>query len=747
MADISYDDEHRTWLIRLASTAYGLGLSGDGRVVRHLHWGPPCQPDDLAVLAAAGPAAHGTSRIGWGEEEPAEYVPWGGPRFDEPTLKADFADGTRGIEWRVTGHDIARDQTGATLTLDLADLAYPLRARLHYRAFDDSDVLERWASIRHAGGGGPIVLRQAHSANWWLPRRERWRLRYLTGGWASETRPAQAVLGPGKFALESRRGVTSHHLQPYVALDDGTATEHSGEVWSALLAWSGSFRLVAETTPGGSVHVSGGWNEFDAPLELAPGDELSLPVFAGCYSGAGLGGLSRSWHAYELRHVLGDPARAGGSPSFPATSVPPGARAARLSDDGLPALRPVLYNSWEATGFDVTEEGQAELARLAAGLGVELFVVDDGWFAGRRDDHAGLGDWTPDPVKFPRGLGPLIDRVHELGMGFGLWIEPEMVNPDSDLYRAHPDWVLHFDRRSRSERRNQLVLNLARDDVAEWVHAVVDRLLSEHRIDFIKWDMNRHFSEPGWPDQAGRNPERVWTGYVRNLYAILDRLRDAHPDVAFEACEGGGGRIDLAMLARSEQAWISDNTDAWDRILIQEGFSQAYPAQAMMCWVTDSPNPLTGRRLPLRYRFHVAMSGALGLGGDLTRWSEAELTEARDLVARYKEIRPVVQHGRQHRLASTQDGPLGAVQYLSADGGRAVVFAWTGVRRFRPWPSRLRLAGLDPAARYRDEDSGEERSGASLMRLGLPLPDELDYASVLVRLRRTGISGQITASG
>jgi alpha-galactosidase len=724
VTEISYDAEHQTWLIQLPSSAYGLGVSADGRVVRHLHWGPPCDLADLVPLAAAEHAGRRTGKIGWGHEEPAEYVPWGGPRYDEPTLKADFPDGTRGIEWQLTGHDISRSADAVTLTLDLADLACPLRARLHYRVFHDSDVLERWATISHAepaaaGGGdgvagGPIVLRQSHSANWWLPRREHWRARYLTGGWASETQPAQTTLGPGKFVLESRRGVTSHHLQPYFALDDGTATEETGEVWGGLLAWSGSFRLVLETTPGGSVHVSGGWNDFDAPIELAAGEELTLPVFAGCYSAAGQGGLSRSWHDYQLRHVLGGRGRTGGPPP----------------------LRPVLYNSWEATGFDVTEGGQAELADLAAGLGAELFVVDDGWFTGRRDDQAGLGDWVPDPAKFPRGLDPLIDRVHELGMGFGLWVEPEMVNPDSDLYRAHPDWVLHFSGRARSERRHQLVLNLACDDVADWVFGTVDGLLRRYQIDFIKWDMNRHFSEPGWPERAGHNPERMWVDYVRHLYSILDRLRAAHPRVAFEACAGGGARIDLGILARSDQAWTSDNTDAWDRLPIQEGFSYAYPAQAMVNWVTDSPNPLTGRRLPLRYRFHVAMAGTLGLGGNLSQWSPAERVEARRLVARYKEIRPVVQHGRQFRLASTQDGPLGAVQFVSADGDQVVVLAWTGVRHFRPWPTRLRLAALDPAATYRNQDTGEERSGASLRQLGLKLPDDLDYASLLVRLER-----------
>ncbi len=369
---------------------------------------------------------------------------------------------------------------------------------------------------------------------------------------------------------------------------------------------------------------------------------------------------------------------------------------------------------------------------------MELFVVDDGWFVGRRDEHAGLGDWTVDLEKFPRGLAPLVERVTKLGMGFGLWVEPEMVNPDSDLYRAHPDWAYHFANRSRTESRNQLVLNLARQDVADWVFATLDRLLSEQNISFIKWDMNRPFSEPGWPEKVGSNPERAWVDHVRNLYEILDRLRAAHPQVAFESCSGGGGRADIGILSRTEQFWTSDNTDAWDRIAMQEGFSYAHAPMAMAAWVTDSPNVHTGRRLPLRYRFHVAMAGSLGIGGDLTQWSTAELAEAKALVSTYKAVRPTVQHGRYYRLASTRTGALGAVQYISRDGTDVVVLAWTGVRRFRPTlpVHRVRLAGLEPGARYRDLDTGRSYRGAVLEEIGVSFPDASDFASMFLHLTR-----------
>jgi alpha-galactosidase len=755
---ITFDESTATWLLETPSTAYGLCLSGERRLPRHLHWGRGVDHETLGAFGAAGDTVRHGDRISWADETPLEYVAWGGRRFDEPSLKVDFGDGMRVVEWALTDQHVEDEGDGAvSLVLQLDDVAYPLRAELCYRVFEDSDVIERWARLANRAGNGSLVVRQAHSANWWLPWRPGWRLGFLHGAWSHETQLARQVLESEKIVLESRRGTTSHEFQPFFALQAAGAGgagggqlgevwgEERGEVWSGQVAWSGSWKIVCEQTAGGHVHVSGGWNDFDAPIEVEAGNELALPVFAGLYSSDGLGAMSRAWHDYELGHVLSRPWRRGRSPSFPAPThghepaampaVPEPAPAVGAGGS-LPPLRPVLYNSWEATAFEVSEEGQARLAELAAGLGVELFVVDDGWFAGRRDDRAGLGDWTVDSDKFPAGLAPLIERVKKLGMGFGIWVEPEMVNPDSDLYRAHPDWVYHFPGRTRSEQRNQLVLNLARDDVAEWLYGTIDRLLAEHDIDFLKWDMNRHISEPGWPEQFGSNPERAWIGHTANLYAILERLHASHPRVEIESCSGGAGRVDLGILSRTAQVWTSDNTDAWDRIAIQEGFSFAHAPLAMMAWVTDSPNPLTKRRLPLRYRFHVAMAGSLGIGGNLNEWSDEELATATELIRQYKAIRHVVQHGRLHRIASTRGGPLGAVAYVSRDGEEAVVLAWSGVRRFGPLPRYLRLAGLERGARYRDSATGEERPGAALADLGLRLPNDLDFASMLVHLRR-----------
>jgi alpha-galactosidase len=722
VAEIWHDEAAGAWLAEMRSTAYAFGLADGGAALRHLHWGAPLPRAALAgLLAEADEVPRHERQLSLGRERPDEYVPWGGLRYDEPSLKAEFGDGTRSVEWRVAGHRVTRQGPVSTLEVDLADTAYPLRVTLAYRVYDGFDVLDRWATLRHVGDGPPVVIRQAHSANWWLPVRDRWRLRYLHGGWGAETQLVQTSLTPGKFVLESRRGTTSHQLNPWFTLDpEGTATEEDGELWSGALAWSGSWKLVFETNPGGRTHACGGVNDFDWAYRLGPGDELTLPRFAGLHTTGGFGAASREWHAWQQAHVLGR------GDDRPGPTAPGWA----------PPLRPVLYNSWEATSFQVSEAGQARLAELAARLGIECFVVDDGWFGARHHDRAALGDWTVNREKFPRGLGPLIERVNDLGMRFGLWVEPEMVNPDSDLYRAHPDWVYHFDRRTRSQQRNQLVLNLARPDVAEWMFATLDHLLSENHIEFIKWDMNRSFSEPGWPARAGQDPERVWTDHVRGLYAVIDGLRAAHPGVEFESCASGGGRVDLGILRRVEQVWPSDNTDAWDRVKIQEGFTQAYPPQVMMAWVTDSPNWLTRRELPLSFRFHVAMAGALGVGGDLLRWTDAELAEAAELIAAYKDIRPVIQRGRLYRLASVLRGPFGASEYLADDD--VVVLGWWGPQPCGVRPGRIRLAGLDAGARYRDTGSGQRHWGSALMAQGLALPEETasTFGSTLVHLVR-----------
>lgn len=682
---VVYAPEHQLWLLSGPTTSYALRLDAAGGV-RHVHWGAPLTLQAAVALSDPIPDPAASSfEQGPGE---AELRVEAGAQFGPSSLLVRFADGARAIEWVYEGHSI----DGEHLRVRLADRHYSLAVTLHYRM--TGDVLERWTDVTNRGTE-PITVLRCDSAAWTLPSRGEHRLSHLVGAWVSESRLRRVPLPVAETVLTSRRGVTSHHASPWVALDDGTAGEEHGEVFSAALAWSGSWRITLHRDPGGRTGFTGGFGHEGLTWTLEAGENLETPVFAGTWSAQGFGGASRVWHSYVRETVLPHPRE----------------------------LRPVLYNSWEATGFDVEEAGQLALAARAAELGAELFVMDDGWFGARTSEHAGLGDWTPNPRRFPNGLGPLRDGVRALGMQFGLWIEPEMVNPDSDLYRAHPDWVLHMDNRRRTELRNQLVLDLSRPEVADWTHAWLDRLVGDLGLDYLKWDCNRAFTEAA--------PDRVFLDHTRAVYLIVDRLRAAHPGLRIEACAGGGGRADLAILARTDQIWPSDNTDAVDRLAIQHGFGQLFPAQVMGAWVTDSPNVTTARRTSLRFRFHVAMAGALGLGGDLTTWTADELKEATELVATYKTVRPVIQLGTAHRL--TGGGTLTGVQYVHGDDH--VILAWCPSRAYGHDPGPLRLTAVTAGVDYLDLDSGITYPGEVLLRRGLPLTlPPGDHASALVRL-------------
>jgi alpha-galactosidase len=424
---------------------------------------------------------------------------------------------------------------------------------------------------------------------------------------------------------------------------------------------------------------------------------VTTPVACGLYSGDGLQGAARAWHAYQ--------------------------RGLRR-----PVTPPVVYNSWFATEFDVRAEEQLKLARTAAAIGVETFVVDDGWFVGRDDDRGGLGDWEPDPVKFPGGLAAFIAEVRALGLGFGLWVEPEGVSPRSRLYAEHPDWVYRIPGREMTTIRNQYVLDLGRDDAAAWAHATLDGLLARYDISYLKWDMNRPMTERGaGHDRDGR--------HVANYYRILERLRRDHPHVIIEGCAAGGGRVDLATAARCDVLWPSDNTGPLDRLTIQHGFLHAFAPHLMSSWVTDDAGFFDTSPRSLSFRFVTAMAGVLGIGADIGGWSQGERDEAARWIGLYRSIRDVVQTGEVHWHGDPR-GPVYAVEY--ARGDVVALLAWrTGPARGSATHAarapRVRLRGVDGTSAYRRRDDGSRHSGAALAAAGLvPLPDDATDASVII---------------
>ena len=705
---IQYVEARKTWVLTTRDSTYALGVGADG-ALRHLYWGAPLwRADDLAAPAVRRDVSSFDPRQMLENEE---YPGWGGPRYYEPALKVSREDGDRDLVLHYSSHHIQ----GNDLEISLKDVNDPIEVTLRYRLYPEYGMIARSATVRN-GTKGALAVNSAQSATWYLPPGDGYRLTYLSGRWAAETQINREPIHEGQKVIESRKGHTSHNFNPWFAIDGGAANEQHGGVWFGALAWSGNWRIAIEQTPYRQVRVTGGMNSFDFAYRLNPGESLETPQFFAGYSAEGFGGASRLLHRFTREKIL------------------PGGLSSRL--------RPVLYNSWEATTFAVNEAGQKALAEKAAKLGVELFVVDDGWFGKRNNDRAGLGDWVVNPQKFPQGLKPLIDTVNGLKMDFGLWVEPEMINADSDLYRAHPDWVINFPGRPRSELRNQMILNLARNDVKEYIFSVLDKLATENNIRYFKWDMNRSFSEPGWPEAGSADEQKLWVQYVRNLYDIIDRLRAKHPKLEIESCSGGGGRVDLGILQRVDEVWASDNTEAFDRLRIQEGFSMAYPAKVMSAWVTDVPN-MNGRSTPLTYRFLVAMQGALGVGANLNKWTDADSATATKMIALYKRIRETVQLGDLHRLLSPRDSDVTANQYVSADGKQSVVFAFRHSQEYNTAAPAIHLQGLDEKAIYKLEaidnklvERQPQLSGAYLMHAGLNVNLRGDFDGTAVILER-----------
>ena len=723
---VRFDESTRTFSLCLSNAYYVVRVLDDGSVV---HVGSGSLP---AAAALAG-VTHLDQYL-----EPDFVFSWDCTRYELPpygdvathdvALKVVFPEPTGGsktsdeartpvrdVRPRYVNHRIDFDSAPGlaavhdrparlahrpreTLRIRMKDALYDFYVTLCYRLTPELDLIERWVELENNTKDRVTIETLAFATLHLAPAK--YELTYVAGGWGREFTPLKQNLGIGKFTLEQRGLNTGHGTNPIFMLGGQDAsTEEAGDVWFGALAYSGNWALRFETLPTGYVRVHGGYESGDFELRLAPGESHKTPAMILGISGQGRGGASRRLHQFARDYVL---------PSY----TPAEAKQPESAD-----LRPVLYNSWEATEFAVSYESQSKLARLAAEMGVELFVVDDGWFGGRRHDKAGLGDWWVSPAAFPNGLTPLIDEVRRLGMKFGLWFEPEMVNVDSDLYRAHPDWILHFPGRPRTEHRNQLILDFGRPEVVEHVHRTLDSMLQKHKIDFIKWDMNRAATEPG--SVAGR---AIWYKHVEGVYSIMDRLRSDHPNLDIQSCSGGGGRADFGVLQRADQVWTSDSTDAFDRLPIQEGFSLAYPQRVMEAWVTNTTNHLTNRSAPLGLRFDIAMRGVLGIGAPLDQLSAEERAEYKRKIAFYKRIRPVVQKGDLYRLV--WNPPFSVWLTVLPDASAAVYSCVVASQHQGEFLPPVKLRGLDVNATYIviDEFGSDigRFSGVQLMTLGLP---------------------------
>lgn len=689
------------WTLRTASTEYVVRLGLDGTALLLDGWVPA---GSLPPTTWQAPEDRNTSWELDADLAPVEHATAGTRQHSHPDLLVDLGEGLLGARWQHVGSDLTDDGPRTRLVVRFADTTDRLLLALHTVTSRAHDVVRRWADVTNAGRE-PAVLRRALSGGWAVPAPHGARVHYLSGRWGDEYVPQQVDLRAGELTFGSRQGVTSHQFAPYVAVEplaaDGAVAPDAGVV-STQLAWSGSWRTVVEASPAArTVRVAMGLHDDQLAISLGEGETFRTPDTVGVRA-ATVDDIARAWHHYER---------------------------VELTRDTGPEHRPVVYNSWYATTFDVQVGHQLRLAEVAAAAGVEAFVVDDGWFRGRDDDRHGLGDWTPDERKFPAGLGPLVDGVLERGLRFGLWIEPECVNPGSALHRAHPDWVYRAGDRPITTMRHQLVLDLGRREVEAWATGMLRDLLSSYPITFLKWDMNRPVTDGGRP---GSSASARWSvDHTLAYYRVLDVVRAEFPHVTLEACAGGGGRVDLAVLGRSDVVWASDETGPRDRLLVQDGWLRCYPAWAMSSWVSDLPGTRDTRPVSRGFRYVVAMAGALGIGSDLLAWSTDAAKTAATYVDLYKQLRPVLHGGQVRRVGDPRHGVY-SVQYTTPE--RIVVLVWDQRQGEADagGPVTVPVPDTAPGAAYRQPD-GATVSGRALAQHGVPVTWALaDDADVIV---------------
>lgn len=686
--------KQRQWALTTKRSSYVISmLDGDQGLVLD-HWGASLPYD---VVTRWDEPDRSVQYRFFEDAAPMEYASMGARQTAFSELVVDRGSGSVGASWTwvpagTDGATLIEAEDVTTLRFDFTDETATLEMRQYLEVSTHHDVIRRWVSVSNHGAE-PVTLDRVFSAGWSPPIHGTVRVHYLAGAWSQEFQPQDLVLSSGTFMMGSRAGVTGLSFSPTVCVEPADSAA-AGGAYGVSLEWSGSWRLqVEKDLVDDRLRVSCGIDDDATRITLLTGETFTSPTSSGVWSEDGSDGVSRSWHEYQRCR-----------------------RAASLD----PRRHPIVYNSWFATGFGVDLEGQLALARRAARVGAEAFVVDDGWFSGRNDDTGGLGDWEPDPTAFPAGLAPLACAVRDLGMCFGVWVEPEAVSPDSRLFRDHPDWIYQAAHRPPRTLRHQYVLDLGRAEAAEWVDHMLHRLLTSADIGYLKWDMNRPISDGGRPgDLHGRE----WSvQHTRNYYRILRMLRADFPDVIVEGCAAGGGRIDNAVLSLVDNVWPSDETGPRDRLAIQHGFLSAYPPHAMSSWVTDEPGMRQRCAVSVEFRFAVAMCGVLGIGADLSGWADAQLARARHLVDLYRSIRPTVFGGAVFRHGTPGDTTY-AVEFADTGDGCCIFVFDRDSDRVTDRPRvRVRPRSLRADLRYRVHGGDIVVSGAEAGSVGVPVP-------------------------
>ncbi|KAL4964341.1 alpha-galactosidase [Aspergillus stella-maris] len=661
-----------------------------------------------------------------------EFPDQGRGDFRVPAVRIRQSAGYTVSDFQYQSHDVIQGKNAAslpglpatfggeedvsTLVVHLYDNYSSVAADLSYSVFPKYDAVVRSVNVTNRGEGNITVDGLASfSVDFEVEDLD---LISLRGDWAREAERQRSRVQYGVQGFGSNTGYSSHLHNPFFALVDPSTTESQGEAWGFNLIYTGSFSAQIEKGSQGYTRALLGFNPDKLSWNLGPGETLTSPEAVSVYSNEGIGGMSRKFHRLYRNHLI---------KSKFATSD-----------------RPPLLNSWEGVYFDFNQSTMLTLAEQSADLGISLFVMDDGWFGNkypRLSDNAGLGDWVPNPDKFPDGLDPLVEGATNLTINgttdnedkklrFGIWVEPEMVNPNSSLYKEHPDWVLHAGSYPRTERRNQLVLNVALPEVQDFIIDFMTNLLNSSDISYIKWDNNRGQHET--PSPANDHL------YMLGLYRVFETLTTRFPDVLWEGCASGGGRFDPGILHYFPQIWTSDDTDGFERIAIQFGTSLAYPPSAMGAHISAVPNAQTGRTVPLEFRAHVAMmGGSFGLELDPAEITGEEVDHMHELIALSQRVNPLVLNGDLYRLRLPEETRWPAALFVSEDKSQAVLFYFQTSPYVNHAVPRVKLQGLEEGAEYKvDGDDSLVYSASALMGLGLQYQFETDYGSRVVFLEK-----------
>ena len=719
--NITYHEQNRVFKLDTVHTSYCIGIVDDDNFVGHIYYGRKLTGNDLTYLMRTTeppfvPSKNNRDRTSFLDTFPMEYTGNDLGDYREGTLTVRTVGGHTAVSLSYISHRIydgkapleglpatfGKDTECKTLELTCEDKTLQLQVVLSYSIFADNDAIARSVRIvNHAQE--PIYLTKVLTACIDMDN-EDYEMITLHGSWARERAIQTRTVLKGKQSVSSVRGESSHQEHPFMAWKKSTTTEESGDVYAMNFVYSGNFLAQIEADQFGSMRAMMGIHPHDFCWKLEPGEHFQAPEVICVYSAEGIGGMTRCFHDLYRNHLIRGEYR--------------------------DKKRPILINNWEATYFDFNTEKLLGIARQASKLGIEMLVMDDGWFGHRNDDNTSLGDWQVNENKINGGLKYLVDEVNKLGMKFGIWFEPEMISPDSDLYRAHPDWAIAIPGRTGSLARNQYVLDLTRREVIDHVYEMVAAVLHSANIEYVKWDMNRQLSDVGSYGLPADRQGELYHRQVLAVYELQDRLTKEFPHLLLENCSGGGARFDAGMLYYSPQIWCSDDTDAVERLSIQAGTAMIYPLSAMGAHVSDCPNHAIGRVTPFETRGYVALAGTFGYELDVTKIPQEDRDMIPKQVAMYHQYNDLVRNGDYYRIAHYADNHYyDCYEVVAKDKSEALVTYIQVLNRPNYHSRRIHIPGLDPEKTYviaNAEDWPEikqtEYKGDTLHYAGINIP-------------------------